>query len=67
MVGEVAKLTDFNAAFIKGDDLPDAATVVGTGPYMAPEILEKDGDWEMQDESYDESKVDIWSLGILIF
>jgi serine/threonine protein kinase len=53
----VVKLTDFGLAkFITSTSVP--MSVVGTAPYMAPEIWRND--------EYDE-RVDIWSLGVVCY
>ena len=53
--GEVWKLVDFG--FATGD--PTSSEIVGTLDYVAPEIV--------RNEVYDTKKIDVWTLGVLLY
>jgi predicted ATPase len=53
------RLTDFGAAYMRGKErLTEGNAIVGTTEYLSPEIL--------RGEEVD-ARVDIWSLGVLLF
>ncbi|TFJ82427.1 hypothetical protein NSK_006253 [Nannochloropsis salina CCMP1776] len=53
------KIADFGLAAIRSDPLDVLRTECGTRSYMAPEIL--------QHEGYEGEKVDVWSMGVVLF
>lgn len=58
--GNVVKLIDFGTATVfhyPGKKLTKASGVVGSDPYLAPEVL--------ADETYDPRKTDVWSVAII--
>ncbi|KAA6366989.1 MAG: putative CAMK family protein kinase [Streblomastix strix] len=60
----IFKIADFGEAKIKAQsDQSQEITIVGTNAYMAPEFTLGDGQGKVQADA----KVDIWSLGILLF
>ncbi|KAA6382553.1 MAG: putative serine/threonine-protein kinase unc-51 [Streblomastix strix] len=60
----ILKIADFGVAKTKtGNGVNIQVTVIGTEPYMAPEFILGDG----QEKVNADAKVDIWSLGILLY
>ncbi|KAA6373355.1 MAG: putative MAP kinase kinase family domain protein, partial [Streblomastix strix] len=58
------KITDFGVVKVNsGDEKTMQMTAIGTEPYMAPEFVLGNGEEQVRADS----KVDIWSLGILFF
>lgn len=58
--GNIVKLIDFGTAVVfhyPGKKLNKASGVVGSDPYLAPEVL--------ADETYDPRKTDVWSVAII--
>ena len=58
--GNVLKLIDFGTAAVfhyPGKKLTKASGIVGSDPYLAPEVL--------TDETYDPRKTDVWSVAIV--
>lgn len=51
------KLIDFGLS--TSDNIHDAVGIVGSPSYIAPEVLKK--------KSYDGTKVDLFSLGVMLF
>jgi serine/threonine protein kinase len=59
-VNNVVKLIDFGTATVfhyPGKKLTKASGIVGSDPYLAPEVL--------TDETYDPRKTDVWSVAII--
>mmetsp|Transcript_4814 Transcript_4814/g.6364 ORF Transcript_4814/g.6364 Transcript_4814/m.6364 type:complete len:108 (+) Transcript_4814:527-850(+) len=54
----VCKLSDFGFACMAGQSKDEEQLSCGTPLYMAPEMIEANG--------YDQ-KVDVWSLGVIVF
>ncbi|KAA6388740.1 MAG: putative cAMP-dependent protein kinase catalytic subunit [Streblomastix strix] len=60
----ILKIADFGVAKTKtGNGVNIQVTVIGTEPYMAPEFILGDG----QEKVIADAKVDIWSLGMLLY
>ncbi|KAA6353307.1 MAG: hypothetical protein EZS28_051166, partial [Streblomastix strix] len=58
------KITDFGIVKVNSEDEKTMQmTAIGTEPYMAPELILGNGEEQVRADS----KVDIWSLGILFF
>lgn len=62
-----AKLTDFGVATVARDENGEvkmSSAFVGSPPYSSPEVMELR---EHKGRSYDPFKMDMWSLGMLLF
>ena len=66
---EDLKLADFGLAVLFGHNgqRKPCQTVCGSPPYMAPEIIPKDGFTGRKTEPYEGDVADIWSCGIVLF
>ncbi|KAI9657564.1 MAG: Chk1 protein kinase [Alyxoria varia] len=63
------KLADFGLAvlFAHNGQTKPCQTVCGSPPYMAPEVVPKDGFTGKKTDPYDGDVADIWSCGIVLF
>lgn len=63
------KLADFGLAVLFGHNgqRKPCQTVCGSPPYMAPEVVPKDGFTGRKTEPYEGDVADIWSCGIVLF
>lgn len=63
------KLADFGLAVLYGHNgqRKPCQTVCGSPPYMAPEVVPKDGFTGRRTEPYEGDVADIWSCGIVLF
>ena len=63
------KLADFGLAVLFGynGQRKPCQTVCGSPPYMAPEVVPKDGFTGRKTEPYQGDSADIWSCGIVLF
>ncbi|KAL7712483.1 non-specific serine/threonine protein kinase [Entamoeba marina] len=57
------KLTDFGLSRKINEEMFTASTLCGSELFIAPEIIEKNS----LGETYDCSKVDVWSTGVILF